>query len=68
MKENDMTITETKTNKSLTGSFFKVYVNGQLVATRTTREEAEKAGKKILEKKVYRAWQTQIVWYNVGIS
>jgi hypothetical protein len=53
--KNEMTITETKTNKSLTGSFFKVYINGQLVATRTTREAAEEAGKKILEKKVYRS-------------
>ena len=55
MKANEMKIIETQSRISLTGKFFKVYVNEQCVATRTTREEAEKAGKEILEKKVYRS-------------
>ena len=54
MKENDMTITETESRISTTGKFFKVYVNGQCVVTRSTREAAEAEAKKILEKKVYR--------------
>lgn len=55
--KNEMKIIETQSRISLTGSFFRVYINGQCVATRSTRERAEKAGKEILEKlekKTYR--------------
>ena len=53
--KNEMKIIETESRISTTGKFFKVYVNGQCVVTRSTREAAEAEAKKILEKKVYRA-------------
>ena len=53
--KNKVEIVEVKSNKSLTGSFFWVYINGERVGNLgTTREQAEQLANKILEKKTYR--------------
>jgi hypothetical protein len=53
--KHEVKIIEEKTNKALTGVWFKVYVNGRLVGYETTRESAEKFAQEILAKKVYRS-------------
>lgn len=53
--KNEVKIVEKESQISNTGKFFRVYINGQFVAMRTTREGAEESAKKILEKKNYRS-------------
>lgn len=52
--KNEVKIVEKESQTSNTGKFFRVYINGQFVAISQTREGAEEAAKKILEKKIYR--------------
>ena len=53
--KHEIKIIEEKSRIALNGVWFKVYVNGRLVGTRPTREEAEKFSQEILAKKVYRS-------------
>jgi hypothetical protein len=53
--KNEVKIIEEKSNRSITGVWFKVYVNGISVGYRSTREEAEKLSQEILAKKTYRS-------------
>lgn len=52
--KHEVKIIEQKTNKSVTGVWFKVYVNGINAGYRSTREEAEKLAQEIISRKVYR--------------
>ena len=52
--KHEIKIIEEKSRIALNGVWFKVYVNGRLVGTRPTREEAEKFAQEKISKKIYR--------------